>query len=86
MAQYKKASVSWIDSSTSGGWADPGDCASLVAHVMAPCESLGYIVSETDDVLILAQSLDSEQNPCNLIGIPKLAIRRVDPIADHDPV
>ena len=38
------------------------------------CTTIGYVMKETDNYVVIAQSLDEKGDPCNIVVIPKVAI------------
>lgn len=63
--------VNWLDSAVFRGWRSDGE-----SFLSEPCESLGYVVADTEGELTLAGSRSASQW-CQIITIPKVAIVRV---------
>jgi hypothetical protein len=72
--------VEWTDVSTTHGWHKKDQESGL-----SPCLSVGYLVEENDEYLVLAESLDESVVPdgvtSNNLGcttsIPRSAIRKI---------
>lgn len=75
MSPSKILLIDWIDSVTDPGWKCIEDCIAKFAI----CRTVGFFVTETKDVLCVAQSrtVGEEFRPYGeLINIPKVSIRR----------
>ena len=72
--------VRWVDSSGMPGW---NDDAEVAGHGVADCWSVGFVVAEDDDQVLLAGSVDeSHGNVADVIAIPKTAVyRQTNPVA-----
>jgi len=69
-------SVDWIDSNSKFGWLDKVDCKCDIIV----CQSVGYVIDETDEGIALAQSRllsdsDGYKPYADIISIPKVAIK-----------
>jgi hypothetical protein len=67
----KPVAVEWVDSHCRSGW-----CRGEVEAHQLRCQSLGWVVAETRDVLVLAANITDEDEPqrCGEMTIPKTAI------------
>lgn len=67
--------VSWVDSSyAAAGWHMKDDVEELVKEAVEQCESIGFVIHETDEALTLALSIATHQYGA-MMTIPKLAIK-----------
>lgn len=65
--------VDWVDTASYDRWIKPQD----VNHTMEVCHTLGWVISETEDVLTVAADWGQEsQSVSGLMFIPKVAILR----------
>lgn len=62
--------VEWVDAVASSGWEKHEEAESI--HL---CRSIGYVVKEDKDCLILASTISQDQNNCR-IAIPKAWIKK----------
>lgn len=72
--------VEWVDSGTSGGWQPLHDAVRAAADDPMVCESVGWLLAESDRYLLLAPSRKIEHKPgtgevCDTIQIPVEAVR-----------
>lgn len=74
----KRVLVDWIDSQGYGGWRNVEDAIRQAQKPdEMPCQSVGYLVDETDTYLLIGQSLTSDNvQVSNTLQIPKLAITK----------
>ena len=73
--------IGWIDSWSVGGWQQRSECHGELLR----CETVGFVVEETDDFICLALSrskLDGYLPYCDLITIPKVSILNSKDIFD----
>lgn len=69
--------IDWIDSASEHGWLSTSEVENrpTVAH----CQTVGYLVKETKDVVSIAQNrdMDGTHYPFGeIITIPKVAIKK----------
>lgn len=68
--------IEWVDSHATNGWRPLDDIACEPLH----CRSVGWLVGETDQMVVLVASISGEKNGditlfgCGEIAIPKSAI------------
>lgn len=66
--------VEWVDSTAETGWQLEKDREPLVP---SGCRTVGFVLAENDQVVELAQSMDtSHGNVDAILGIPKVAITK----------
>lgn len=71
--KYPKMLVEWLDSGRGTDWAD---IASHSGAAPCFCVSVGFVLSETTDAIVLVQSVDeANQTACASITIPKACIK-----------
>lgn len=74
----KLYAVHWLDAHTEGGWVH--DTSKLTP---SPCVSVGFVISENDDYVVLGQShgIDCAKRDdpeyCNAICIPRTMVTRI---------
>lgn len=61
----KPVLVVWLDTTVQHGWVEDPQNATP-----SRCETLGFIVKETEEMITLAQTCCEEQGVCNLTCIP----------------
>lgn len=68
----KAVYLEWIDSSSERGWCNPTKNLDLT------CKSVGILVEETADRLVIANSHDANNEPMytGVMHIPKVAITK----------
>lgn len=77
----KLLAIEWLDSHGFAGWNRLDELERLGRRTMT-CVSVGFLVVETDDVVVLASSLSAWFDPDIAVGakgdisIPKVAITR----------
>lgn len=76
MDSCKIVEVLWIDSFFEHGW---GDRAERLHHNRKPgqCRSVGYLIQDDDDWVVLAESVAANDNVGCTTTIPKIAIKSV---------
>jgi hypothetical protein len=65
--------VTWVDSASQTGWESDSEYRTLVPAV---CVTVGFVMGETAEYLLLGLSLDDGTTMNGAISIPKVAIRR----------
>ena len=78
MSDFKKVQVKWVDSVRSDGWQYVED----IKADCIDCETIGYLVAETDRCYCLTSTLGL--NPlqlCQYISIPKCAVKEFKELA-----
>lgn len=74
--KFKIELVRWLDaSSLDGPWADMEEIKELREHVQEPCTTLGFVIHDCPEVLVLAASLTDSQLG-GTMAIPKVAVLR----------
>ena len=72
------AYVKWVDSSHIIGWKKRRDARPMLG--LAVCETVGFVVAETDEYLTLAQSLDDDKGDSQgwdaIMSIPIVCIKK----------
>lgn len=72
MKKHKVAYIEWIDSSGRAGWYDIDK-----DYDVCIIQSIGYLVSENDNSVTIAASIDYEfDNVLSPITIPKCSIKK----------
>lgn len=63
--------VAWVDAAgqNHGAWTPLDDSMNI-----ARCISAGFLVRDEPDFIVLAGSLDVQDNACDLMAIPRVAI------------
>lgn len=64
--------VEWVDSSTEYGWHQAG-CFDDSVPI---CQSVGFLLKETDITIVLAHSRSNSGRYADTITIPKCSIKR----------
>ena len=65
----KALMVTWADAVTEDAWTEMDEAVKLEPHTIF---TLGFLVKENDDCIVLASSWDSEREAvCSSISIPK---------------
>jgi len=64
--------VSWLDAETSAGW----HWKDTEAYLLSPVETIGFVVKETKDLLVLAQTVANDGWHNNRSKIPKSLITK----------
>jgi len=70
MENYKIIEVEWIDTSSISGWHDKDIIDNPIDFT---CHSVGYLLKETPEYIMLAQSYQPDQFG-ELLYIPKIVI------------
>lgn len=74
--------VEWIDAAHKEGWLDPD--VELKEFGVSNCKIVGFVIRETDEELLLAQSVDTRHgNVDSVMAIPKVAIVRQSTILGY---
>lgn len=77
VSEYRPVYIVWLDSSGSSyqGW----HSIESHNHDVAKIETVGFVISETEEILSLAMNVSENDNMMGDISIPKFAIvKRVD--------
>lgn len=70
--------VEWVDAAHTDGWVDPDD---LDDFGVSLCQCVGFVLRDTDDELLLAQSVDTRHGKVDsMMAIPKVAVVRRIPL------
>jgi hypothetical protein len=68
------AHIEWIDSEADIGWEKP----EYESDWLGRCHSVGFVVAETDNYVVLANSVESDHGECNgRISIPRSSILKM---------
>lgn len=69
----KMVLVEWVDSVRNSGW----DARKIHAEMKASiCTSVGYLLFDGEDNLVIYQSWDAANNSCGMsLTIPKIAVK-----------
>lgn len=70
MSDYKIVEVFWVDSSSVAAWSDPDE----MRDCSLECHSIGFMVDETPDRIVISHSVDPEGSAADPMAIPKCAI------------
>lgn len=76
MPELKMVLVEWIDSSANGRWLTHEAMSTLV---LSKCITIGYLMHEDEEKVVVAQSIDISEVPPNFnntMMIPKVAITK----------
>lgn len=74
----KPVLVHWIDSCGEGGWQQVRDAQRDAREVSLEARSVGFVIDETDDWLLLAMGeMHAAKVVHDTMQIPKVAIREV---------
>lgn len=80
---YPIERVTWVDSASIDAWHSLEELKRLTSEVYA-CVSVGYLVHETEDSIVVASTTGEQERLCSAMQIPKVAILRRELIdADH---
>ena len=72
----KKMEVEWVDSCSDTRWADIGYYRANASTSL--CRSTGYLLSKTEDTIILIQSISgTTDNVAESISIPMVAVTKM---------
>lgn len=74
----RRVEVEWEDSMSTSGWA-PTDKHNELSQDLR-CISIGYVIADTKDRVILAQSQSTHGSAADTISIPRSAVRRVSKV------
>lgn len=68
--------VDWIDSHLHGGWCNARDLRANAAGNGLRCQSIGYLVEEAEDYILVASScsIDGDEEYADAIQIPRVAV------------
>lgn len=78
----KPVLVRWVDSCGEGGWHQRGDAKREAHEVNLEARTVGFVVDETDDWLLLAMGSMHKGNVVHdTMQIPKTAIRSVQQLS-----
>ena len=77
--KYKLYKIEWEDAASSGGWIELGE-EKLDPLIVT---TVGFLIKETKDRLILAQSLTNGHRSADRIQIPKAWIKKKTHIKGH---
>ena len=66
--------VRWVDSGRSDGWESVEDSLKSTEDDSMLCESLGWLLAETDRYVLIAGSRKGDEEVLNALQIPKVAI------------
>lgn len=68
----RKEHVTWVDSQSEDGWTE----IDTLEPKAALCETVGFVVAETDEILCIASTVEESINQCCCImHIPQHAIQ-----------
>ena len=79
MSKYNLYRVDWIDAHSNGGWSLPKDINIKPLKV----NSVGWLIKDTKDYIVLAQNMSSSGNCADRIHIPKKWIQKKRKITKH---
>jgi hypothetical protein len=66
--------VNWLDSGGSEGWEHTEEAIHGAATDPMECESVGWLLADTDKYVLLAPSRKAEDEVMNALQIPRCAI------------
>lgn len=71
--------VEWVDSQGGGGWKDLRDALRDADENTLACESVGWLLKETEDWVLLAGTVttSSDRQVCDPMQIPRCAVARI---------
>ena len=72
--------VQWLDSFVLSGW----HCSEAEVDI-SKCQTIGYVLRDEKDSLVLAQSLSDAGNIADIIAIPKVSIIDIKEIKEEVP-
>lgn len=67
--------VEWVDSFGSPHWVSPDDIPDLLAHL--PALSVGYLVSDTSEAIVLVMGVGGQEQHLNQMAIPRPAVKKI---------
>lgn len=73
--------MKWVDSASSGDWRSLEDIAN---ESLGAIVSVGWVLSEDDEKIILVPNVTSDKLGCNEMLIPKVAIVEMHEIVGYD--
>ena len=68
--QYPIVEVEWEDSATYTGWHD----REITEFEYVTAKSVGYLITKSKNILVVAQSLGSGEPFCNVTTIPRKCV------------
>lgn len=69
--------IEWLDSAGLPGWQSVEKVGDFAAKVDCMCISVGLVVAESEDVIVIAQSVSSEGIILNPTAIPQRSILEI---------
>lgn len=80
----KIVEVEWLDSQMSSGWRHKDTIEEVFGKTTCLCASIGYLVLEDEDKIMLAQNLgdwfEGDTQACNTMIIPRCSIKNIKEI------
>ncbi len=67
--------VEWIDSTNRGGWQEAGKDLDL-----SKCITVGFLVKDNDERVVIASSIDDNDEIANLTAIPRQVVTKMERI------
>ena len=65
--------IEWVDSAMEYGWQGKA----LFDATVSKCQTAGFMLNETDEVMVVAQSRSNSGRWADAITIPKCSIKRI---------
>lgn len=79
----KIVKVTWIDSEQTPGWQMRSDVDATADKPCTLCVSVGFLIHEDRRSVLLAESVNPH-NYGNPIKIPRIAVKKVEELAEHE--
>lgn len=70
--------IEWLDSCMNHGWREENSINLESGRLR--CESIGFLVSETDDLVVVSASWDSVESFADPITIPRCSITKMQEV------
>jgi hypothetical protein len=77
MTDRRMVRIEWLDSHVYGGWHSIGEWRDMISAGRLRCESVGYVIIEHDEYIVLAQTRGnpiSEESWADTVQIPRVSI------------
>lgn len=76
---YPLVQVTWVDTTGDDTWDDIEAVVPRVLDDMRdPCTSVGFLLQETADALVIAQTLHNNKRVFHVIAIPRGCVTSID--------
>jgi hypothetical protein len=73
----KLARITWNDSFSIDAW-KPKDLAVLESSELMECQTVGFVLSRTKDVMTVCHTINAEGSVCGVMQIPRKCIIKIE--------